>query len=354
MALLSPGMLLNHHEQHSVNYFWLKDDDKSVPDATTRDYSPYTTYTDIYFQANKPIRAGDEIFTTYGESEWFDSRDIPYRESPTSGQLSRSMRDLKASGHCLTDVAVRPSTIPKAGKGLFAVRSFQAGEVVSISPVLVLPKHVISDMDTNSVLVNYVFSVHGSDVALLPLGRAAMVNNGGDNSSLSVRWYEWETRKVLHGSDMPRAAKELEIDDLEGSPAASLDISFVATRDINQGEELTLNYGERWESTWNSYVESLSNLNSFGNSPKPIFLEPIGLDPHMYPTSWLVPCIGSSCDEYKIGGDSDTTEEITLAKPSFDINSLLKTTKVNKVQWGKSAPEEEQKLPKQEDRGAEF
>lgn len=341
MALLGPGMLFNHRFETSVNYYWWKKDDDTIPDASTRNYSPFSTYTDIYFKAMKPIRQGDEIFTSYGDEEWFETRDINYIEPLETHKLSRSLEYLKSFGHCLTDVAVRKSLIEGAGKGLFAQRSFKVGEVVSIAPVLLMPKHLLDDVHANSVMINYAMSLPDSDVTLLPLGRAAMVNNGGKNANLKVHWYDWESRRVLHGFDRPSVVNRLSIDDLEASPFASLDISFVATRDVAEGEELTLDYGEQWEKLWVNYRNVLSRTPVFGKSPRPVFLEPVGLEPGMFPDSWFVKCIGSSCSaevESLDDLEDDGTESFpsVIKKSGFDVSELIKNAKnVHTVNWGK-------------------
>ena len=242
---------------------------------------------------------GDEIFTSYGDNDWFESRDIPHKLMSTKGTttFSRPLRQLQQTGHCLSDISIYESSISGAGLGVFAIRSLQANEVVSIAPVLVMPKHVIGSSITNSVLINYVLSQPGSDVSLFPLGRAGMVNNGGVNSSLRVSWYDWDKRRALRSGEMPdilrnKNANELELDDF-----SSLDICYVATRDIEKGEELTLYYGQQWEKTWDLYQQELHKVDS--STPRhdtPVFLEPIGVPEGMFPESWMKPCIGSDCN----------------------------------------------------------
>lgn len=342
MALLGPGMLFNHHNEVGTQYFWWKEDHDVIPDASVHSYSPYSTYTDVYFKAVKAIYPGEEIFTSYGSDEWFNSRDIPYRQSPMTGTHSRSLKDLNAFGHCLTDVSIQKSKIAGAGQGLFAEKSFKAGEVVSIVPVLVMPKHILSEVGANSVLVNYAMSVPGSDVALFPLGRAAMVNNGGQSSNLKVQWYDWDSRRVLLGSERPSAVNERTVDELEASPYASLDICYIATQNIEKGEELTLFYGAQWENLWENYQNALESTSIFGNSPRPVFLEPVGLEAGMFPDSWMVSCIGTNCgEEDEDGIDESETIEVERTEPpkvTFDVTSLLKVAgKQHKVQFVKKS-----------------
>jgi hypothetical protein len=345
LALLGPSMLLNHHVQNvNSKYVWMKDPSTSIPLASVRDYSPQSRYTPIAFRAKKTIFAGDEVFTSYGEDDWFKTRDISYKTAADDGsmELSRPLAELERTGHCLSDVSVRDSGIPGAGQGLFAERAFRQGDVVSISPVLVMPKHILDEIDTHSVLINYVMSLPGSDVTLFPLGRAGVANNGGkDNSSLSVHWYDWDDRRIIPHGELPGAVRYKHIEEIESAPFASLDISYVATRDIQAGEELTIFYGEQWESTWKVYNEMLEKYEKSqttgGRVRRPIFLEPVGLNSAMFPAAWMVPCIGISCDEYSAEEEEEEVDIKVVAKEKgFGSASNILNAHKTTVTWAKS------------------
>lgn len=336
LALIGADMLVNHHDQNvNSEYFWWKKPSVAITDASVRSYSPYTEYTQIAFKAKKTIFAGDEIFTSYGDSDWFETRNIPYKKTTIDGsmELSRPLDELKRSGHCLSDVSVRNSTIIGAGQGLFAERAFKKGEVVSISPVLIMPKHVLNDINSNSVLINYVLSLVNSDVALFPLGRAGMVNNGGEEASLTVHWYDWESRRVLPMGQMPEAVRYKHIDELEAHPFASLDICYVATRDITKGEELTLPYGEQWESTWQIYQMELMKYKTGTSEGRPLFMEPIGLNADMFPPSWKVSCIGHTCEDYASEEEIVVDAKAVAVEKGFGSFSSLMSGKLTKLNW---------------------
>lgn len=300
MAVLGPVMLINHAENWDNTDYVYATKRADIVDASERLTSPQTTYASLYFSTTTDVFVGEELFTNYGGEQWFNARGIPYDSGEDSLDVddrSRDIEELSASGHCLTDVAVDDSAIPGAGQGVYAERSFKAGEVVSITPVLILPKHILNDTYANSVMVNYVLSVDGSDVTLLPLGRASMVNNGGKESSLSVHWYDWEGQRVLY-DQYPSAALERSIEELEASHFANLDISYVATRDIEEGEELTLNYGPEWEAAWKEYQNTIWRRKQLIHAAidPPIFRQPIGVSATMFPSSWMGNCIGRDCN----------------------------------------------------------
>ena len=124
-----------------------------------------------------------------------------------------------------------------------------------------------------------------------------MINNAGKQSNTKVHWYEWNKRRVLYGHEMPSAVLHNSIQELESMPFAPLDISYVATRDILKGEELTLDYGEEWELKWKEYQAALwKRKQLLHTSPDPpIFRYSVGVNPEMFPSSWMVDCIGYDC-----------------------------------------------------------
>lgn len=52
---------------------------------------------------------------------------------------------------------------------------------------------------------------------------------------------------------------DLTLKDLKLMKHAGLMLEFVATRDINPGEEILLDYGQDWENAWSSHVERWSS-----------------------------------------------------------------------------------------------
>ena len=167
---------------------------------------------------------GSELFTNYGK-RWFKDRRIQRSHPPRNASVTHSLEELERNGQCLTNLHVAESPLPFAGKGVFASKAFMAGEVVTISPVLVLPRHALELEAEYSVLINYcitspdIMSIYTprrndssadvdaaaaasegegergeprdvlSDVALLPLSLAGMMNHGAGNSAnVAMDW----------------------------------------------------------------------------------------------------------------------------------------------------------------------
>lgn len=188
---------------------------------------------------------------------------------------------------CLSDVYVDSSAVSGFGRGVFASRFFSAGEIISVSPILILPKHLLNLPESNTVLLNYVVSDISSDVSLFAMGKMTMSNHAGESSNTEIVWFDWETNSVV---PQPSIIDECSIDELEASSYSKLDFAYRATRDINKGEELTVNYGAEWERNWENHFKTPSD--------KP-FRHPIGAPDGLFPAKWKgVKCFGKHCKVY--------------------------------------------------------
>src|SRR3954454_22095195 len=102
------------------------------------------------------------------------------------------------------------------GRGVFAIRAFAKGEAVESCPTLELPEDTVTGR-----LGDYVFgSAEDEHEVILLLGYGMLYNHS----------YEANCEYIQDG---PRV------------------ITFVTTRDVEAGEELTIEYGEEWWATRN-------------------------------------------------------------------------------------------------------
>lgn len=108
---------------------------------------------------------------------------------------------------------VRWGRSPLGGRGVFAERAFEPGDVIEIAPTLSAPRK-----SWGRSLVDYVFAANSTDDTLV-LGYGAVYNHADD----------------------PNA--RYEIGDDEDTQ------QYVARRHIPKDEEITISYGDDWWST---------------------------------------------------------------------------------------------------------
>jgi uncharacterized protein len=102
--------------------------------------------------------------------------------------------------------------LERKGRGVFAERRLAKGEVIEKCPVVVIPVDQVNQIHA-TVLTNYVYPWgEKEDEAALPLGFGVLYNH---SYSPNADWFQ----------------------DLD-----ALVLSFVALRDIEVGEEITVNY----------------------------------------------------------------------------------------------------------------
>ncbi|CAE7691180.1 unnamed protein product [Symbiodinium microadriaticum] len=195
----------------------------------------------------------------------------------------------------MTDLYIDISPIPMAGLGVFTKKAFKKGEVVSISPVIVVPRHSVEKISQKTLLLNYLVCSEGSDGAMLPFGIAGMANHGGVKANVKIEWHQWD---ALDGKEPPVNHLDWDISKLEALPFAPLDFKYVALRDIAEGEELLLSYGEQWERAWMRYLGEMKVwIEKNGVSSialKPQFREPITAPKGFFPPNFDADCIGAT------------------------------------------------------------
>lgn len=102
---------------------------------------------------------------------------------------------------------------PLGGRGVFAGRAFQKGELIERCPYLRLDAD-----DVDGLLNDYVFD-DGADAVVLPLGYGMLYNHASPGN---LEHYDVEDDTVFE---------------------------YYATRDIAKNEELCLDYGTEWWDT---------------------------------------------------------------------------------------------------------
>ena len=193
---------------------------------------------------------------------------------------TRSIDYLEQHGTCLDTIRPATSTIPGAGQGAFATRSFQKGDIIISSPVLHIPNRSLlemykkkwsesgtkwkpsAQMESSQLLVNYCFGHVQSTLLLCPYGSgvnfmnaattgAANSNNANQSSLVPNVRIQWPTNGRLSHNATLLTLTPQNID----TTKVGLALDYIALRDINPGDELFLAAGHAWDEAWKNHVD---------------------------------------------------------------------------------------------------
>jgi len=210
------------------------------------------------------------------EAGSFEIDDLSYALAREISTYHRSVDWIKENGMCMDNIVPKTSTLEQAGNGAFARRSLSRGEIIIPYPLLhiadsdvmgtynvYVDKHGSLVRDTSKMsgnkqlIVNYCFGHQESSLLLCPETNGILINHcskrkgqcGKDGPNVEYRWATgWDnTQKSLKMSfNAVEAEKRVRLMSME----------IVATRDIKEGEELFMDYGERWEKAWEDHVNN--------------------------------------------------------------------------------------------------
>jgi SET domain len=181
-----------------------------------------------------------------------------------------TMEWLQEHGTCADHLRPGVSAIPHAGRGAFAVRPLSKDAVVAPLPLIHIPdsqvltqyapQHFhdrsgtpdgprnISAPIHSQLMMNYCMGHPDSTLLLCPYGvNTALVNHDHVKPNVELRW---STRHTSHIDWLHQPIEEW----APTSTAAGLVMELVALRDIAEGEEILMDYGEEWERAWQDHV----------------------------------------------------------------------------------------------------
>lgn len=179
----------------------------------------------------------------------------------------RSVDWLEAHGDCMDHLVPGPSTIEQAGRGAFAQRFIGRDLVISPAPLIHLDRDLMkiyphffdqtgelwgdrsAPARHQQLLLNYCFGHQRSEVLLCPYGMvSSLINHSKEKANARV---EWNYRDMKHPEWLSQTPEQW----LEETHAGLI-FNYVATRDIEPGEEVLINYGTEWEEAWKHHVSN--------------------------------------------------------------------------------------------------
>jgi hypothetical protein len=187
-------------------------------------------------------------------------------------QSIRSLDWLQEHGYCQDHIKPGESTLPQAGRGAFASRRLPKGTVVGYAPLVHIglygrdiftveieewqddKKEETDEKRTQyDLIINYSFGHRNSTVLLTPYGAGVnYINHGGkEKANVAIRWPDKEL--VAH---KPWFLKKTPEELANTIDKIGLSFEYVATRDIEEGDEVLMDYGKEWEEAWEKHVKN--------------------------------------------------------------------------------------------------
>mmetsp|Transcript_26489 Transcript_26489/g.40975 ORF Transcript_26489/g.40975 Transcript_26489/m.40975 type:complete len:651 (-) Transcript_26489:54-2006(-) len=179
-------------------------------------------------------------------------------ENYLGGNNPRSLDWLATNGYCVDNLQVRRSDLPDAGRGAFARKAFAMDDVLLPLPLLQLRRRdLVTDENsgtTNQLLLNYCFGDADSSMVLFPYSSTSnFINHSGEHSNARLQWPESDPTNFHQEGWLAKS-----VEDILSQKHAGLMLHVVATREIFEGEEVTINYGKTWEDAWEKHLQEWS------------------------------------------------------------------------------------------------
>ena len=163
---------------------------------------------------------------------------------------------LDDNGMCLDNIYPGDSKVPQAGRGAFASRKINNGQLISPMPLMHMNKNVFRVLNDEreigtQLMLNYVFGHEKSSLVMLPYSPTVnFVNNHADKSKVNARM-QWSMNKYHN--------KSWEVESVEyilGQDNAGLMLELMAITDIEKDEEIYIDYGAKWDEAWADHVQN--------------------------------------------------------------------------------------------------
>jgi hypothetical protein len=190
---------------------------------------------------------------------------------------TRSVDWLKENGKCIDHIINKQSTIDGAGHGAFAKRDLPIGTLITGTPLIHFPytknwfnmydyqicengqmvRNTTDGPYGQQLLLNYCFSHPQTTLTLCPYGSGVnYINHNKTKANVKVQWSK-DGITNHHSEWLNKDPNEM-----TGIYSTKLAIDYVTIRDVSEGEELFLDYGDVWEEKWNELFEGWKHYDT--------------------------------------------------------------------------------------------
>jgi SET domain len=263
-----------------------------------------THYHNYTWWFSRDVHAGDELLLLLSSHNYGRNRTTTTTTTTTAAAAaattttpppSPSIEELKSHGYCLDNIRPRKSRVKGAGRGAFATRNFDVGSIISPVPMISVhrnelliqhtprpppaattghadPKqqHQQQHQQKYQLLLNYCLGRNTSDWLYFPYSPVINLINHYHEPNVKLRMSSssllsssHHDRKITTGEDDDVDEEEEEEEEYLSKqqqqqpqrPPRHIMLELVATRPIQSGDELYLDYGRSWEEQWWDHVE---------------------------------------------------------------------------------------------------
>lgn len=333
-ALPGVGMSANgHHLAGNVLPLRPVVDEADLPRTEAAAAGAFTHYHNMSFYTSRNVTAGDELVIPYGD-EWFEERQYNIHTSSNSVSTTKNytVEHLRNHGLCADNLRSDKSTIPDAGRGAFATRFIPKGSLIAPLPLLPLTKESLQinkiptikgsvqqqqQSSKYQLLINYCFGHESSPILLFPFSSGVNLINHQDDMERVNSVLQWSNHTFHQKTWLTKSPQEL-----LAQPNTGLMLELIATRDIQKGEEVFMNYGPEWSEAWEKHVQLWKSIdNAEHYSPSYIMNDVVDklrtqeeeTKFHPYPNNLQTACF-YIYDNTTMNDNNDNTNSITMIK----------------------------------------
>jgi len=284
LASIAPCTSENHNLRLGSERFWsASSDDGGVHRATHPHAGAFSYRHNVTYIAVRDIAAGEELTVfcdddSYDGGAYYLTKFEGLQNDDRVTCLDQNIRVGSATKKTSEETAENNNKEDPMGLGLIAKKDLSKGEQIISSPLVPIHRKVLDIIDDEEVndkqlMLNYVFGHSDSDLLLLPYG--PMVNfinhrsksDGGANAE--IRWHhlneKWASSEKVMTTDQMMEYHDTRLFDLAGEVVAEthgrgLVMDIVAIKEISEGEEVYLDYGDAWQAAWDEHSTSFQYL----------------------------------------------------------------------------------------------